>query len=191
MFAMSQSSNGAPVWMTVLCARVIGGIVAGFLAYSALAAAEPATVPGATWNDALVVVPAVVGALVTGLAITLLLPSISGRRVGLGNAILAAFAGAMIPLIAGRVVVGSAAHASARTIVAVAGAGVAMTLLTQILGIAVTAWMVSSSSSEGERWRGRPVAASPSWSDIESIDRSGAQLDGDQAERGYWGSMSD
>lgn len=191
MFAMSQPTGGAPVWMTVLCARVIGGIAVGFLAYSTLAAAEPASVRGATWNDALIVVPAVIGALVTGLAITLLLPTISGRRVGLGNAVLAAFAGAMIPLIAGRLVVGSAAHASARTIVAVAGAGVALTLLTQILGIAVTAWMVSSSSSQGERWRGRPAAANPSWTDIESIDRAGAKLDDDQAERGYWGSMTD
>ena len=38
-----------------------------------------------------------------------------------------------------------------------AGAGIALTLVTQVGGIAVTAWMVSSSSSEGECWRGRPV----------------------------------
>jgi hypothetical protein len=191
MLAMSQPNGGAPVWMTVICARVIGGFVVGFLAYSMLAAAEPATARGATWNDALTFAPAVLGALVTGLAITLLLPSISGRRIGLGNAILAAFAGAMIPLITGLVIVGSAAHASSGSIVAIAGAGVALTLITQILGIGVTAWMVSSSSADGERWRGRPVDPNPTWSSIEAVDRGGAAIDDDRAERGYWGSMTD
>jgi hypothetical protein len=190
MVAMSQA-NGAPVWMTVICARVIGGFAVGFLSYSVLASAHPAAGASAAWSDALTFVPAVIGALVTGLAITLLLPSISGRRVGLGNAILAAFAGAMLPLITGLVIVGSAARASSGSIVAVAGAGVLLTLLVQILGIAVTAWMVSSSSADGERWRGRPVAPNPRWSSIEAIDRDRARLDHEQAERGYWGSMTD
>ena len=187
---MSQPNGGAPVWMTVLCARVIGGFAVGFLSYAVLAAAAP-SVTAARWNDALTFVPAVIGALVTGLAITLLLPRISARRVGLGNAILAAFAGAMLPLIAGLVVIGSAVHASSGSVVAVAGAGIAITLLMQIAGIAVTAWMVSSSSSEQERWRGRPVDPNPTWSSIEAIDREGEKIDEERAERGYWGWMND
>jgi hypothetical protein len=190
MFTMSQTNGGAPVWITILCARAIGGFAVGFLSYWALAAAEPA-VASATWNDALTFVPAVIGALVTGLAITLLLPSMSARRIGLGNAILAAFAGGMIPLIAGLVVVGSVVRASSGSMVAVAGTGIALTLVMQILGLGVTAWMVSSSSSERERWRDQPVDPNPTWSSIEEIDREGAKIDEERAERGYWGWMND
>jgi len=188
---MPQSNAGAPVWMTVLVARVVGGFAVGFLSYSLLASAAPATARSATWTDAITFVPAVIGALVTGLAVTLLLPSISRRRVGLGNAILAAFAGAMLPLIAGLVVMGGVVHASAGSVVAMAGAGIALTLLTQVGGIAVTAWMVSSSSSEGERWRESPIDPNPSWSSIEAIDGEGEKMDEERAERGSWGWMND
>lgn len=188
---MPQPNAGAPVWMTVLVARVVGGFAVGFLSYSVLASAEPATARSATWTDAITFVPAVIGTLVTAIAVTLLLPSISRRRVGLGNAIVAAFAGAMLPLIAGLVVMGSAVHASAGSVVAMAGAGIALTLLTQVGGIAVTAWMVSSSSSEGERPRSSAVDPNPSWSSIEATDPQGARMDEERAERGYWGWMND
>jgi hypothetical protein len=115
----------------------------------------------------------------------------SARRIGLGNAILAAFAGGMIPLIAGLVVVGSVVRASSGSMVAVAGTGIALTLVMQILGLGVTAWMVSSSSSERERWRDQPVDPNPTWSSIEEIDREGAKIDEERAERGYWGWMND
>jgi hypothetical protein len=195
MFSMSQAGGGSsPVWVTILCARLVGGFAGGFLSYTVLRAAEPAAAAGthtpAVWTVALAFTPVVVAALVTGLAISTLLPSISGRTVGLGNAVLAAFAGSMVPLIAGIVLIGSAAHASPGSLLIVAGAGLFVSIAMQILGVAVTTWMVSAASTERERWRGRVVAPNPSWSSIESIDQDGAGLEEDQAERGYWGSMT-
>jgi hypothetical protein len=135
---------------------------------------------GATSTSRLIVlfVPMLLNALIMGLAIRILLPRISGRRVGLGNATMAAFAGAMVQLIAALALVrGAGSHATDAFFVA--GVGF-VSIAFAILGIAVTTWMVLSSSHELERWRGQPQPADPSWSSIEE----------EQAEHGYWGAMA-
>jgi hypothetical protein len=74
--------------------------------------------------------------------------------------------------------------------VVVAGASPLISILATIASVAITAWMVeTSSSAAGERWRGRPAPANQSWSDIEAMDTHGAEDDERQAERGYWGGL--
>jgi hypothetical protein len=111
----------------------------------------------------------------------------SSRRIGLGNAVLAAFAGAMVPVIAALALVSDAgSHASDAFFVA--GASFVSIAFT-ILGVAVTTWMVGSAAHELEQWRGRPQPLNPQWSFIEGIDRDGAHIEDEQAEHGYWGAM--
>ena len=137
----------------------------------------------------------VAGALITGAAITMLLPGLSGRSVGLGNALLASLSGAAIPLIATLVVArGLTSSGSATSVVLIAGASPFVTLFATIGSIAVTSWMVSTASarpSAGGRYHVPVNPATERWSDIEAIDTRGAQLDEQQAERGYWGGLSD
>jgi hypothetical protein len=78
----------------------------------------------------------------------------AGRRVAVGNATVAAFAGALLPTIA---ILALAASGPTTT---VAG-GLLVVLALAIAGIAVTSWMVASTSSELERWRGETVPIDP------------------------------
>jgi hypothetical protein len=196
MFWLASSSNGgSPVWVTVLVARFIGGFAG---AYAVFAMVQSVFTGGLASGGStsqltleLMLVPALVGALVTGLAITMLLPGMSARTVGLGNAILAAAAGAMVPVIASLLVAGGLESSlTASSIVVVAGASPIISILATIASVMITAWMVETSSLEaGTRYRGRPVPADPGWSEIEDMDTHGAELDERQAERGYWGGL--
>jgi hypothetical protein len=196
MFWLTRSGNGgSPVWVTVLVARFVGGFAGGYATFAMVQSAfTGGLASGGSTSQLtleLLLVPALVGALATGLAITLLLPSMSGKTVGLGNAILAAASGAMVPVIAGMVVAGGLESSiTASSIVVVAGASPVISLLATIGSVMITAWMVETSSSAGgTKYRGRPVAADPSWSEIESIDTHGAEYEERQAERGYWGGL--
>ena len=191
MFASYGSGGSSPVWVTVLGARFIGGLLGGFAGYVIVRGSVDAERlgPGTTSTSRLIVlfVPMLLTTLIMGLAIRILLPRVSGRRVGLGNAIMGAFAGAMVPLVAALALVrGAGSHASDAFFVA--GASF-VSVAFAILGIAVTTWMVSSSSHELERWRGQPPPVDPSWSSIEAIDRDGAHIEAERAEHGYRGAM--
>jgi hypothetical protein len=191
MFASYGSGGSSPVWVTVVASRLVGGFFGGIAGYVIVRGSVDARQLGAgtTSTSRLVVlfVPMVLSAFTIGVAICLLLPRLSSRRIGLGNAIMAAFAGAMVPLIATLALV-SDAGAHATDAFFVAGAGF-VSIAFAILGIAITTWMVGSSSHELESWRGRPVAENPPWSSIEAVDRDGAHIDDEQAEHGYWGAM--
>jgi hypothetical protein len=191
MLSSLGRGGSSPVWVTVLVARFVGGLFGGLAGYVIVRGSVDADRlgSGATSTSRLIVlfVPMLLNAAMMGLAICLLLPRISSRRVGLGNAIMAAFAGAMVPLIAALALV-SDAGSQATDGIFVAGASF-VSIAFAILGIAVTTWMVASSSHELERGRGQPEPANPPWSFIEAIDRDGAHIDDEQAEHGYWGAM--
>ena len=191
MLSSLGQGGSSPVWVTVLVARFVGGLFGGLAGYVIVRGSVDAAQlgSGATSTSRLIVlfVPMLLNAAIMGLAICLLLPRISSRRVGLGNAIMAAFAGAMVPLIAALALV-SDAGSHATDGIFVAGASF-VSIAFAILGIAVTAWMVGSSSHELERWRGQPQSVDPPWSSIEAIDRDGAHIEEEQAEHGYWGAM--
>jgi hypothetical protein len=191
MFSSTGEGGSYPVWMTVVAARFIGGLVGGSMGYLLVRGSARATplASGTTSTSRLAVlfVPMLMSALVMGIAICLLLPKMSSRRIGLGNAVLAAFAGAMVPVIAALALVSDAgSHASDAFFVA--GASFVSIAFT-ILGVAVTTWMVGSAAHELEQWRGRPQPLNPQWSFIEGIDRDGAHIKDEQAEHGYWGAM--
>ena len=89
MWSSGAGGDGHPVWVTVLVARLAGGVIGGSVSYALLHG-----------NSALgAVAPAVVGAAVTGVAITLLLPAISKRTIGGGTALGAALLGAALPVV--------------------------------------------------------------------------------------------
>ena len=105
-------------------------------------------------------------AAIMGLAIKFLLPRMSSRSVGLGNAIMAAFAGGMVPLIAGLALT-SGAGSHAVDVFFVAGISF-ISIAFAMLGVAVTAWMVDTSSHELARWRGVAAPIDPSWSSVDA-----------------------
>lgn len=177
--------------MTVLATRFVGGLFGGIAGYVIVRGSVSAERlgSGATSTSRLIVliVPMLLNAAIMGLAVRLLLPRMSSRTVGLGNAIMAAFAGGMVPLIAALALV-SGAGSHAADVFFVAGSSF-VAIAFAILGVAVTAWMVETSSHDLELWRGVPQPVDPSWSSIESIDRDGAHIADEQAEHGYWGAM--
>jgi hypothetical protein len=167
--------------VTVLVARLAGGFTGGYVGFTAL--------NGHATADALLLVPAAITALATGVAITFLLPGMSGRVIGAGNALTAAFVGAVIPLIAGLAITRGAFTPSAQGALLLGGAAPLLALSASVVGIAVTSWMVSSSSAAPSGWRSGSPESPRSWGDVDGVDRAGAQVEADQAERGYWGSM--
>jgi hypothetical protein len=124
--------------------------------------------PGTTSTSRLIVliVPMLLTAVIMGLTVKFLLPRMSSRTVGLGNAIMAAFAGGMVPLIAGLALTGGAGS-HAVDVFFVAGISF-ISIASAVLGVAVTAWMVETSSHELERWGGATVPIDPSWSPVGS-----------------------
>ncbi|MGH3138269.1 MAG: hypothetical protein ACRDQE_00910 [Gaiellales bacterium] len=171
MFPSSTSGGSSPVWLTVLAARFVGGLLGGMVGYVIVRGsvnAQPLG-SGTTSTSRLIVliVPMLLNAAIMGLAIKFLLPRMSSRTVGLGNATMAAFAGGMVPLIAG-LALASGAGSHAVDVFFVAGLSF-ISIASAILGVAVTAWMVETSSHELERWRGETVPVDPSWSSIGSV----------------------
>ena len=151
---------GLPVWVTVIICRFLGGFITGFLGvavFAGLLITNPAGTP--VPQTSLVtysLVVTVLSAAVIGLVMTGLLPALSGCRVGIGTAMLAAFAGQMVPFIGGALLthalLSSGSGAYSFTLMTTATPLVALGLT--MLGIAVTAWMVQSSSTGGGSGRG-------------------------------------
>jgi hypothetical protein len=151
---------GIPVWITVVISRFIGGFITGFLGsamFATLLITNPAGTPApqaslVTYS----LVLSVVSAAVIGLVMTGLLPALSGCRVGLGTAVLASFVGQMVPFVGGALVthalLSSRDGAYSITLMTTATPLVALGLT--VLGIAVTAWIVQSSSDGGGPGRG-------------------------------------
>ena len=159
MFPSTSSGGSSPVWLTALAARFVGGLLGGMAGYVIVRGSVNAERlgSGTTSTSRLIVliVPMLLNAAITGLAIKFLLPRMSSRTVGIGNAIMAAFAGGMVPLIAGLALT-SGAGSHAVDVFFVAGISF-ISIASAILGVAVTAWMVETSSDELERWRGATV----------------------------------
>lgn len=152
---------GIPVWITVVICRFIGGFITGFLGAAVFATVLVANPAGAPAPQSSLVtyslILSIVSAGVIGIVMTGLLPALSGCRVGLGTAVLASFAGEMVPFIGGALLthalLSSRDGADSLTLMTTATPLVALASLTA-LGIAVTAWMVQSSSSVGGSGRG-------------------------------------
>jgi hypothetical protein len=169
------------VWVTVLVARLIGGVIGGYAGYALL--------HGST-TDAQVLLPALVTAAVTGVAITVLLPGLSGSTIGSGSAATAAFVGAVAPLLAGLAVARGALAPSASGVGILGGAGPVLVIAANIVGVAITAWMVSTSAVASAGWRIEPSEPLRRWDDRETAE----VLDPAPTDRlsgGYWSSMEE
>lgn len=152
---------GLPVWVTVVISRLVGGFVTGFLGVAVFATvlitnpAGPTPAPQSSLVTFSIVVT-LVSTVVIGLVMTGLLPALSGCRVSVGTAILASFAGQMVPFIGGALLThallssrqGAASLTLMTTATPLAGLGLS------VLGIVVTAWMVQSSAGGGDSGRG-------------------------------------
>jgi hypothetical protein len=151
---------GVPIWITVVISRFVGGFITGFLG-TAVFATYLITNPAGTGTPQSSLVTyslllSIVSAGVIGLVMTGLLPALSGCRVGLGTAVLASFVGQMVPFVGGALLthalLSSRDGAYSITLMTTATPLVALGLT--VLGIAVTAWMVGSSSDGGGSGRG-------------------------------------
>jgi hypothetical protein len=146
---------GIPIWITVVICRFVGGFITGFLGVAVFAGVlitNPAGTPApqsslATYS----LVLSIVSAAVIGLVMTGLLPALSGCRVTLGTAVLASFAGEMVPFIGGAVLTHAllSSHDGAYSLTLMTTATPLVALGLTVLGIAVTALMVQSSSAGG------------------------------------------
>ncbi len=89
-----------------------------------------------------------VGVLVTGLVTYMLLPRLSGVTVGVGTAMLATFAGQLVPLIGMLAFVRAVAGGTdpSRTLLLFGGMSPFVALALNVAGIALTAWMLATSS---------------------------------------------
>jgi hypothetical protein len=176
MLGTGSRAGGLPVWVTVLLGRLVGGFLIGRIF---ILADGGGYVPGqVSASSALtrLFVPTVVGALVTGAVIAFLLPRLSELTVGFGNAALAAFAGAMLPVIVNQVL----AHSQA------AGATSFVGLITLVGAVAITATMVSASTTPFGHASGGPGADSSEYPSLIGDPSTAAD-----APRGYWGALTD
>ena len=174
------------MWLPVLVARFAGGLVGGVLSFALL---RHATSAGA-------LIPAAVSALVTGVVVVALLPGMTGRTITAGTALAASFAGAALP-VAGTLLVTGQFTTSARGTLVLSGSGALVGVATTILGIALTAWIVSSASLQPGGWRAAPVADEPDWSVPAPVEPPVVAPDhaqpasGAEPERGYWAALED
>jgi hypothetical protein len=146
-----------PVWVTVIISRFVSGFVIGFLVAALLSAgtvsisAQGEISRGTILRFAAVAM--VVGVLVTGLVTYMLLPRLSGVTVGVGTAMLATFAGQLVPLIGmlafARALAGGADPS--RTLLLFGGMSPFVALALNVAGIALTAWMLATSSVSSGR----------------------------------------
>jgi hypothetical protein len=151
---------GIPVWVTVIICRFLGGFITGFLGvavFAGLLITNPAgtPVPQASLVTYSLVVT-VLSAAVIGLLMTGLLPALSGCRVGVGTAVLAAFAGQMVPFIGGALLTNAllSSRQGAYSLTLMMTATPLVSLGLTALGIAVTAWMVQASAGGSGSGRG-------------------------------------
>jgi hypothetical protein len=145
-----------PVWVTVLIARIIGGAVMGFVAGVVLASTllTHPTGFGLSHSSGLAYAMgiAVAASLVTGLVTARLLPLLSGARVDLGTAVLASFAGEMVPFIGATIFTRTALDERGQTSwTYFATASPVLSVVLTALGVLVTVWMITSSAQGGSR----------------------------------------
>jgi hypothetical protein len=143
-----------PVWVTVIIGRIVGGAITGFVAGVVLAStllAHP-TGHGLSHSGGLAYAMgiAVAAALVTGLVTAKLLPVLSGARVDVGTAVLASFAGEMVPFIGAVALTHAAFDQRGQTSwTFFATASPMVSLVFTVLGVLVTVWMITSSAQGG------------------------------------------
>ena len=163
MWSGYGSTGGTlPVWVTVVIACVGGGFAAGAVDGLFLASASPFVSH---------FMPAAIAGVTAGAALYYLMPSLSSRMVGLGTAVLAGFSGAMVGVVTSRLM----------------GSGGSTWIVSTVASVVLISWMVSGAATAGAQFRQRPK----NWSEIDAIDREGTELQHEQAERGYWGSMQE
>jgi len=154
-----------PVWITAAISCLIGGFVTGTIDRLFLTSASPMVSQ---------FLPAVIAGIAAGAALYMLMPPLSGQMVGMDTAVLAGLSGAMVGLAASKVL----------------GAGPMTWVVTLGAGVLLITWMVSGAGTRGAQPR-RSQGQTKSWGDIEAMDRQSTEMQHDQAERGYWGSMEE
>ncbi len=139
-----------------------------------------------------------ISAVATGFALTLLLPRLSSKNIGLGQATVAAAAGSLFSLCVSLVSAHQALStvsgtAGTATLLMFGGGALIFAALSWIGSLVITTWMVSGAATDLERWRGQtvPNAGNQRWSAIEAINPEDRKIEDEQAERGYWGGMED
>jgi hypothetical protein len=137
----------------------------------------------------------VIGALCTGAAIAWLLPMMSGRTIGLFQAVIAALSGSLFTLVVLLLQSRGLESGSTLAVAFSQGATLAVTLVNWVGSLAITTWMVSGAASDPV-WREKPagpdfMAPQHTWDDTPPVKRDDQWLGEIQAEEGYWGSMQD
>jgi hypothetical protein len=181
MWSSGAGDDGHPVWVTVLVARLAGGVIGGSVSYALL--------HGSSALGALA--PAVVGAAVTGGAITLFLPAISRRTIGGGTALGAALLGAALPVVGTLVLTHGSFRTSAGGTLVFSGAGALVTLASTVLGIAVTSWLVSATSLAPTGWREAPTSPLHQVERDDQADAPSPPRAEEPLETGYWAAMEE
>ncbi|MGN6380073.1 MAG: hypothetical protein ACTHNU_14060, partial [Gaiellales bacterium] len=155
-----------------------GGLVGGSVSYALVRGGGSALAA---------ILPAAVGAVVTGVAITLILPAMSGRAIGAGSAVSASVVGAALPVAGTLVVTHGALTKSTQGTLVFSGAGAVVTLAATVVGIAVTSWMVSSAALTPTGWRPAPGLAdsAPAGEPADTPPPTAAA----PLESGYWAAM--
>lgn len=131
----SYGSSGLPIWVTVLVGGLLGGFVVG-LASIVLHGGSPFV---STF------LPVLASGVAGGIAVHMLLPSMSGRTVGLGTAVTAGICGAFVGFIPTHI----ASHSHE-------GSGGPIEVIALVASIALPTWMISGAASSTSGWRGRP-----------------------------------
>ena len=149
-----------PVWVTVIVSRFVSGFLIGFLVAGLLTAGTfSVSTQGEVSRDAVLrfaLIAMLVGVAITGIVTYMLLPRLSSVTVALGAAMLATFAGQLVPLIGmlafARAVAGS--PEASQTLLVYGGMSPFLALALNVGGIALTAWMLSTSSVSGSHGGG-------------------------------------
>jgi hypothetical protein len=149
-----DSGMELPVWVTVLIGRTVGGAVTGLVAGVVVASTllSHPTGFGLSHSSGLAYAMGIAfaAAIVTGLVTARLMPLLSGCRVDVGTAMLAAFAGEMVPFIGATIFTHAAFASRGDTSWSVfAGASPIVSLAFTAIGVLVTVWMITSSTQGG------------------------------------------
>lgn len=128
----SYGSRGLPIWVTVLVGGMAGGFVVGF-ATMVFQGGSPLVS---------VFVPVLASGVAGGIAVHMPLPSMSGRSVGLGTAVVAGICSACCGFIPTHI----ASHSQV-------GSGGLIEVFAFVGSIALPTWMISGAASSTGGWR--------------------------------------
>ncbi len=185
---MTSTGGGAPIWVTVIVSRFIGGFAAGIVGsltyvqvqHTASFQGSSAASDTSSW---IFYLPALIGAIATGYIIYLLLPRMSGRSISPFQAIVAAASGSFFTVIMSILMVhGARTSTSSSSMLLLGGGSVLVAAFSWVISLTITTWMVSGASLEVGAIRHSPTPSPHTWSDRD---------DTLQAERGYWGGLDD